>query len=294
MSTPYKHIEVVPFADAPFGAQIRGVSMAKPPSAPELRELERAYSEFALLLFRKQAITPDQQILFSRCFGELEQHVFSHWCLPDHPEILVVSNVQLNGEPVGVYNAGRYWHTDLSYMQAPSRGSLLYALEVPEADGQPLGNTYFASAAAAYASLPVATRERIHGLTGEFSLAHQRGKLMADGDQRARLSAAEAAATPTAVHALVQRHPVTQKPLLYVNEGHTQAIEGLSDQESTELLAELCGHITRDENVYCHRWRVGDVLMWDNIATQHLATFDYALPQRRLMHRTTIRGELLG
>ena len=270
------------------------MSLAELPAAPVLVELERAFSEFSLLLFRGQEVTPDQQVDFSRCFGELEQHVFSHWCLPEHPEILVVSNVQLNGEPVGVYNAGRYWHTDLSYMQAPSRGSLLYALEVPHADGRSLGNTYFASAAAAYASLPAATRNRVSDLKGEFSLAHQRSKLMSEGDQRAQLSDTEAAATPTAMHALVQRHPVSAKPLLYVNEGHTQAIVGLSDQQSEQLLAELCAHITRDDNVYCHRWQVGDVLMWDNIATQHLATFDYALPQRRLMHRTTIAGDTLG
>ena len=195
---------------------------------------------------------------------------------------------------VGVYNAGRYWHTDLSYMEAPSRGSLLYALEVPFAGGRALGDTCFASTAAAYDALPEETKRRIAGLRATFSLAHQRAKLRADGDTEAVLTEEQQAKTPVVTHNVVQEHPLTGRKCLFVNEGHTIELVGLPAEERRTLLAELCRHCTRPEFVYRHRWAVGDLLMWDNIPTQHLASFDYHLPQRRHMHRTTLVGSRLA
>ena len=179
-------------------------------------------------------------------------------------------------------------------MQAPSRGSILYAIEVPEEGDRALGNTYFASAAAAYAGLSDQKKAAIKEVTAEFSLGHQRQKLIQDGDPNAALTKEQQAKTPAATHRVVQRHPVTGKPLLYVNEGHTTRLLGIAESDAKELLSELCTHITQPEFVCCHQWKVGDVLMWDNVATQHLATFDYALPQRRYMHRTTLKGPLIS
>ena len=123
---------------------------------------------------------PEQHIAFSRRFGALEIHVLDQWRNPQHPELLVVSNIKDGDRHVGVYNAGRYWHTDLSYMQALSRGSLLYALEVPERNGRVLGDTLFASTTAAYAAMPASMQRCIADLSATFSLAHQRRKLLAD------------------------------------------------------------------------------------------------------------------
>lgn len=277
---------------APLGAEVLDVDLAAPLGDQAFARIAAAFNEHSLLLFRDQQLTPAQQVAFSRRFGELEHHLFSHWCLPDQPEVLIVSNVRRDGEPVGVYNAGRYWHTDLSYMQAPSRGSLLYALEVPhDADGRPLGDTWFADAAAAYDALDDAMKARIESLEAEFSLAHQRQKLLDEGDGGAALTDEQRARAPTVVRRIVQTHPLTGRRVLFVNEGHTQRLLGLPEAEASALLAELCAHVTRDEFVYRHSWRVGDVLMWDNYPTQHLAHFDYALPQRRLMHRTTLVGQ---
>ena len=192
---------------------------------------------------------------------------------------------------VGIYDAGRYWHTDLSYMEVPSRGSLLHAVEVPhDAAGEPLGDTLFASTAAAYEALSPGMKHRISGLSAEFSLANRHARLVADGDPGAALSDAHRKKAPPVVHKVVRTHPVTGRRSIYVNEGQTARILGPPDDEARDLLHELCAHCTRPEFVYRHRWRAGDLLIWDNIPTQHLAICDYALPQRRYMHRTTLRG----
>jgi len=286
-------LAIQPF-DTALGAQVSGLDLAEPLDDDTFGTIERAYNEHSLLLFRDQQLTPDQHIAFSQRFGNLQVHVLDQWCHPEHPELLVVSNIKDGDRHVGIYNAGRFWHTDLSYMQAPSRGSLLYALEIPVADGHPLGDTLFASTGAAYDALPESTRKRIGNLRATFSLAHQRAKLLAQGDTGSVLTEEQLAKTPVATHRIVQKHPVTGRTCLFINEGHAIEILDLQADESAELLRELCDHCTQPEFVYRHRWAVGDLLMWDNLATQHLAICDYALPQRRYLLRTTLEGVPIG
>ena len=283
-------LEIRPF-DAALGAEVRGVDLALELDDATFAAIERSWNEHSVLLFRDQAIDPARHIAFSRRFGDLEIHVLDQYLHPAHPEILIVSNVMDGDRHVGIYDAGRYWHTDLSYMAVPSRGSLLHAIEVPhDAAGQPLGDTLFASTAAAYDALAPEMKRRISGLTAEFSLANRHAKLVADGDPDAALSDAHREKTPPVVHKVVRTHPVTGRRSIYVNEGQTARILGLPDDEACGLLHELCTHCTRPEFVYRHRWRTGDLLIWDNIPTQHIAVCDYALPQRRYMHRTTLLG----
>ena len=283
--------EIRPF-EAALGAEVRGVDLALELDDETFAAIERAWNEHSVLLFRNQTINEARHIAFSRRFGDLEVHVLDQYLHPEHPEILIVSNVMEGDRHVGIYDAGRYWHTDLSYMEVPSRGSLLYAVEVPhDAAGEPLGDTLFASTAAAYDALPADTRHRISGLKAEFSLANRHARLVADGDPNAALSDAHQAKAPPVVHKVVRTHPITGRRSIYVNEGQTSRILGLPGDESRDLLRELCAHCTRPEFVYRHRWRAGDLLIWDNIPTQHIAICDYALPQRRYMHRTTLRGE---
>lgn len=286
-------LAIQPF-DAALGAQVSGLDLAEPLDDNTFATIEQAYNEHSLLLFRDQQLTPDQHIAFSQRFGNLQVHVLDQWCHPEHPELLVVSNIKDGDRHVGIYNAGRFWHTDLSYMQAPSRGSLLYALEIPVADGHPLGDTLFASTGAAYDALPESTRKRVGNLRATFSLAHQRAKLLAQGDTGSVLTEEQLAKTPVATHRIVQKHPVTGRTCLFINEGHAIEILDLPADESAELLRELCDHCTQPEFVYRHRWAVGDLLMWDNLATQHLAICDYALPQRRYLLRTTLEGVPIG
>lgn len=273
-----------------IGAEVRGVDLAVDLDDATFAAIEDAFHAHGVLVFRDQNVRADRQIAFSRRFGPLEVHVLDHYNHADHPEILVVSNVMEDGRHVGIYDAGRYWHTDLSYMKVPSRGSMLHAIEIPRKDGKALGDTLFAGAAAAYAALPDEKKQRIEDLEAVFSLAHRFAKLAADGDANAAYSDDQKAKTPDVSHRIVQSHPVTGRRILYVNEGHTARIDGMPADESRALLDELCAFCTRPEFVYRHKWRVGDVVMWDNVQTQHIALNDYALPQRRYLHRTTLTG----
>ena len=283
-------LHIRPF-EAALGAEVGGVDLSRDLDDATFGAIERAWNDHSVLLFRDQTIDEARHISFSRRFGDLEVHVLDQYLHPEHPEILIVSNVMDGDHHVGIYDAGRYWHTDLSYMAVPSRGSLLYAVEVPhDAAGEPLGDTLFASTAAAYDALPADTRHRLSGLKAEFSLANRHAKLVADGDPDAALSDTHQAKAPPVVHKVVRTHPVTGRRSIYVNEGQTSRILGLPEDESHDLLRELCAHCTRPEFVYRHRWQAGDLLIWDNIPTQHIAICDYALPQRRYMHRTTLRG----
>jgi taurine dioxygenase len=204
------------------------------------------------------------------------------------------------GNAIGVQDAGRFWHSDLSYKQVPSLLSALYALEVPVRDGVVLGSTSFASATAAYDALPEAEKRRLQGLRNVHSYRYYRARnVQAQKEEQARgartvqehaPSEAQLASVPDTEAPVVRTHPVTGRKSLFVNEAHTSRIVGLPEEEGAALLARLCAHIVEPEFRYEHRWRAGDLLMWDNVAVQHKANFDYELPLRRLMHRTTVRG----
>lgn len=282
--------DIRPF-EAALGAEVRGVDLSQDLDDATFAVIKRAWNDHSVLLFRDQAIDEVRHIAFSRRFGDLEIHVLDQYLHPEYPEILIVSNVMDDDRHVGIYDAGRYWHTDLSYMAVPSRGSLLYAIEIPrDAAGNALGDTLFASTAAAYDALSEPMKRRIAPLKAEFSLANRHARLVADGDPDAALSDAHRRKAPPVTHRVVRTHPDTGRRSIYVNEGQTSRILGLPEAEARDLLHALCAHCTRPEFVYRHRWRAGDLLMWDNIPTQHLAISDYALPQRRYLHRTTLRG----
>lgn len=283
-------LQVEPF-DGAIGAEVLNANLSQPLDAHEREILTEAWSQHSVLVFRDQTVTPDQFLRYSRYFGPLEVHVLEQYLHQTHPEILVVSNILENGKNIGIPDAGRYWHTDLSYLEVPSRGSILYAMEIPEENGKSLGNTLWASTAAAYEALPAATRARIDSLKAEYSLAKRFQKLADDGTKHIEMSEEQRAKTPTVTHPVVRTHPLTGRRGILVNEGHTTHIVGMPADESQVLLQELWDHTTKPEFVYRHEWRVGDVVMWDNTLTQHLAICDYALPQRRLLHRTTITGE---
>ena len=285
-------LEILPF-DAALGAEVRGVDLSRDIDDTTFATIARAWNDHSVLLFRDQAIDAVQHVAFSRHFGDLEVHVLDQYLHPEHPEILIVSNVMDGDRHVGIYDAGRYWHTDLSYLAVPSRGSLLYAMEVPhDAAGNPLGDTLFASTAAAYDALSEPVKRRIAELKAEFSLANRHAKLVATrtalsdppdsdgGERRAQEHLRHRQQAPPVVHKVVRTHPITGRRSIYVNAGQTSRILGLPEDEARNLLHELCAHCTRPEFVYRHRWRAGDLLIWDNIPTQHLAICDYALRVR--------------
>src|SRR5215471_8168491 len=141
-----------------IGAEIIGIDVSKPLPDDVFRKIDGAYNQYSVLVFRDQKLTPEQQIAFARRFGDLEISPRTEFALPGYPEVLVLSNIIENGKPIGNADAGRTWHTDMSYTNTPPRGSLLYAREIPLENGRALGDTVFASAAAAFESLPVERR----------------------------------------------------------------------------------------------------------------------------------------
>jgi taurine dioxygenase len=280
----------------PFGAEISDIDLAVPPDEDVFGRIVDALHDHAVVCIRRQTFAPSQHVDFSRRFGELEVHVQSSFNLKGHPEIYCISNcVDADGKPLGLAEAGRVWHTDLSYMAEPSRCSLLHALEVPQDDrGRPLGDTMFASARLAYAALPASAKARLNGLKAVHSYRQVYEKIVAKskpGRQGLKpLSEEQKRKVPPAMHPLVIAHPYTGEPILFCNDGITESILGLPEKEGATLLAELCAHVVKPEFVYRHKWQVGDLLIWDNIQTQHLAVDDYWLPQRRRMQRTTVKG----
>ena len=283
-----------------LGAEISGVDLSQPLDDNTFAQIANAFFDNEAAFFRNQNITPAQQIAFTRRFGTLEAHVRKESRLGGHDEIFVLSNkLDEHGKAIGAQDAGRYWHSDLSYKKEPSMLSALYSVEVPVKDGVALGNTYFASTTAAYAALPPATQQRLQNMKNVHSYREYRLKNYAGQQEDMRRgirtvqehapTPEQLASVPDTEMAVVRKHPVTGRNGIFANEGHTSHLCGMSRTESDAQLAELYAHITRPEFVYCHSWRAGDLLMWDNIAVQHKATFDYD-PLPRLMYRTTVRG----
>lgn len=272
--------------DAPFGAEILGLDLSQPLHPEDFARIHAAHLAHHVLVLRSQHITPEQQVQFSRRFGPLQIHVQKKFQLPGHPEVLIVSNIKDNGEPIGLGDAGHFWHSDLSYKQQPSLGSLLHAQELPSEGG----DTLFADQHAAYDALPQALKNTLAPLTAEHSYLARYEELRARSPWRPALTAAQLAEVQPVVHPVVRTHPETGRKALFVSEHFTTRIIGLPEDESRALLTELFALSVRPEFVYRHRWLAHDMVFWDNRSVIHLAagTPDHL---RRKLYRTTIEGD---
>jgi taurine dioxygenase len=275
-------LQIKPLSDH-VGAEISGLSLAADLPNDTFERIEDAYNRYSVLVFRDQGLTPEQQIAFARRFGALEISPRTQFALPGYPEILVLSNIVENGKPIGNADAGQTWHTDMSYTKTPPRGSLLYAREIPIENGRALGDTAFASAAAAFEALPTDKQASLLGLR---AIHRASAKKYAAGSKLGE----SVKDIPDVEHPVIQTHPVTGRKAIYVLEGECVGICGMPDEHSLPLIKELADMVTRPQFCYRHQWRLADLLMWDNSMTQHLAISDYQLPLRRLMHRVTVNG----
>lgn len=280
------NIEIRPLSDV-LGAEVIGADLARFDDDEQYGCIHQALLDYGVLAIRDQHMTPEQHIAFSRRFGELEIHVLDQFLLPDHPEILRISNKTVNGQPIGLQDAGNEWHTDLSYQANPALGSLLYALEIPPQGG----DTLFASLYAAYNALTDAMKARLDGLRAIHGYAqyHERSRHKAHGQARSDMTDAQRARVPEVSHPLVRTHPETGRKALYLSPGLTVGIEGLNEAGQA-LLKMLNEHATQPAFTYRHHWQLHDVLLWDNRCTIHLATA-YDPQHTRHMHRTTIKGD---
>jgi taurine dioxygenase len=282
---PGQQFDVRPFAEK-VGAEIVGLDLSRPLNDADFARVHQAHLDYHVVVFRDQHITPQQQIDFSRRFGVLQIHVLKQFLLAHHPEILIVSNIVENGQPVGLGDAGKYWHSDLSYKELPSLGSMLYAQELPSEGG----DTLFADMHLAWDTLPehlrkaMEGRSAVHSYTSRYSHGHN-----AD-NWRPTLSAEQLAQVAVVSHPIVRTHPENGRKALFVSEGFTTHIVGLPEDESQAILTELYAHSVRPEGVYRHKWQENDMVFWDNRSLIHLAggTPDHL---RRRLHRTTIQGD---
>jgi taurine dioxygenase len=263
---------------ASLGAEVTGIDLAREPQR-HAQELRSAFLAHGVLVVRDQKLTPDQFVGIARTFGPIEPYesTVKQYLMDGYPDIIVLSNIMRDGKPIGLRDAGQYWHTDRSYVQEPAWSSMLHAIKLPvDAAGVTRGATQFASSTAAWNELPEPLKRKVKDLSAVHRYVY-------------RYTAAPENRLPPVEHPIALRHPYTGAASLYVNRGFTSHVSGMSPEDSDALLAELYAHAEQPRFVYTHQWKPGDLLFWDNFSTQHNAVSDYDLPLERLMWRTTIR-----
>lgn len=269
-----------------LGAEIVGLDLTARLNTDTIAALHAAWHAHLVLLFRGQQLSPQQQIDFSRHFGELDDHAaipkFRH---PEHPQILLVNNHEAaTGKKLSV---GRQWHSDLSTTLRPAKGSLLHAQQLPPVGG----DTMFCNMYRAWESLSplyrqwLEGRDALHDMTAARETRLQRTPAELDDIRRRN---------PPVWQPIARRHDGTGRTALFVSEMTTVAIDGLTAEESAPILQFLFAHSTPPENVYRHVWRPADALLWDNRCAMHIALADYDLTQQRTMFRTTLLGQPSG
>jgi taurine dioxygenase len=278
-------VTVSPLSPA-VGAEVAGVDL-RALGSDDFACIEQAWHRRSVILIRGQQLSDDDLLDFSRRLGELDpppNQERGRISPPGYPDVYVVSNVlDEKGEPIGALGAGEAtWHTDMSYLDLPPDASMLYSLEIPPSGG----DTYFCGMQAAWAAMPAALKAKLSGRRIKHDGTFNSGGYVRQGVTPTD----DPHAAPGAWHPAVCAHPVTGVPQLYLGRRRNSYVEGLSPAESDALLDELWDYATAPEFVYQHRWRLGDLVLWDNRSTMHRRDpFDGAA--RRVMHRTQIKGK---
>jgi taurine dioxygenase len=275
-------ISVKPIAGA-LGAELAGIDLSQPLPDAAVGEIRKALREHLVIFFRDQHLTPAQHLAFGRHFGELQVHDFVEG-MDDNKEILEVRK-----EAHETRNFGGGWHTDVSYLERPALGSVLYAREVPEVGG----DTMFANQYLAYETLSDGLKKMLDGMTAVHSARRPYGLDAArarEGNTSSMRFNFSNSAEAEMEHPVVRTHVDTGKKALYVNRNFTIRFKNMTEAESAPLLDYLCDHAARPEFTCRFRWQRNSIAFWDNRCTQHNAINDYH-GQRRVMHRVTIEGE---
>ncbi len=267
-----------------FGGETADVDLSAPLSNEAFADLEAAFFAAQVLVLRGQSITPAQYVAFACRFGPPEPHVIDQFHHSVDPNILILSNRMEHGRPLGLADAGSYFHTDYSYLQVPARATMLYSIEVPEVGG----NTLFANQYAAYDGLSDAMKRRVANLVG---VHHYGNRKVADEMSRTAaspLTDEQKAKLPLITHPIVRAHPVTGRKALYAVSGSSYGIVGVPQDEALALLDELTAHATQPKFLLEYAYRPGDVVIWDNASLLHSATLTDPVHPRTLW-RITIK-----
>jgi taurine dioxygenase len=286
MATVMDNMTVKPLSEA-LGAEISGINAAELDDAT-FEKLRDVFHENLVVVVKGQDLTPAQQTEFARRFGEIQYHISPEYLMKDQPEVMILSNEKEDGKFIGLPDGGSEWHSDHSYVDQPTGYTMLQAIKVPK-DG---GDTEWTNMVRAYEALSGDMKSRLDGLIGIHSFNRMKNQRLSvpvrhmnDPDYYKR-------SPPDSFHPIVRTHPHTGKKALYISPRFTIGIKDMDDAEAQPLLDDLFSHIQNREFIYHHRWTVGDLLMWDNRATIHLALLGVPEGQARRMHRTTVLGEI--
>jgi taurine dioxygenase len=272
-----------------LGARITGVDLNRPLSDEDFAGVLRALGDYGVVCFPDQPIEAAALRAFSSRFGALQVIAGSAGrSEPGMPEVSILSNVIVDGRPIGIPDAGQDWHTDMTYNRTVGFVNVLVAKKVPVRDGKPLGATEFANTQAAYADLPDAVKEKLAPATATHDWNNFHELMRRKGSQRPALTEAQRRERPPVSHPVFLTHPITGRKVIYVNPGFTVKIDQLDDEESRETLEFLFAHVLKPQYRYVHEWAVGDVLVWDHIGTWHYAVPDYTPEEHRLMKRCQV------
>jgi alpha-ketoglutarate-dependent taurine dioxygenase len=273
-----------------MGATIEGLDLGRPLEERAVEEVIQALGRYGVVRFPGQQLSAQQQKDFAARFGELEINVASGaYQEPGIPEVMILSNIVRDGRPIGLADAGQDWHTDMSYSRTIAFANVLYALEVPQRNGKPLGATEFSSMQAAYEGLPEHLKKSLEGKTVLHDFNKFWEKMRRErGSKRPPLTEAQRKAKPPVSHPIFLRHPITGRKVLYANPGYSMRINELPEKESDETLQFLFEHQLKPEYRYRHEWSKGDLLMWENFGTIHNAIADYGPDEHRLIKRCQV------
>jgi taurine dioxygenase len=252
----------------------------------DFREVWDTFFASQVLVFRKQKFSPTEFLAFARQFGSPEPHVIDQFHHPEHADILILSNVQKNGQPTGLADAGTYFHTDYSYLDVPARATTLYSIRVPKVGG----DTLFANQYAAYDDLPSGMKKKIEDLV---ALHHYGNRDDLDKGSRtvaSVLTEEQEQRMAWVRHRIARKHPVTGRTALYAVSGSSFGIEGMPQDEAIDLLDELKRHATQEKYQARLKYGIGDVVIWDNASLLHSATLIDPNDARTLW-RVTIKEE---
>jgi taurine dioxygenase len=283
-------IQVTPLSRA-CGAEIKGVDLTKPLTIEVVKTIQDAWDKHLVLVFRGQQVSQDDQLRFASYFGDLGLRKRAPEKLrsrtegilqdsnKDSDKVLLVSNIKVDGKPIGAFGEGEFWfHIDSGYTPRPYKYTFLYALELPSTGG----NTMFSNMYKAYEAVPVALKQKLNGRKALHIHEYNRSKQAG--------SSGDISEIPHHFHPLFITHPGTGRKTLFVDRLMTTRIEGMDAAESDAILDQLYEIGERREFIFEHVWKLGDFLMWDNRCTIHART-DFPKEERRLLRRCTVEGE---
>ncbi|NDY82514.1 TauD/TfdA family dioxygenase [Orrella sp. NBD-18] len=275
-----------------LGARVENIDLSQPLSAENYKTIEGLLGKYGVLCFPKQQLSSQQLKDYSSNFGSLEINVANVYQEPGLPEVMILSNKKVDGKPIGLGDAGQDWHTDMSYSKMIAFTNVLYGIEIPRRNGEPLGSTEFSNMRAAYLALPEDLKTKLDGMT----VLHDFNKFWENmrkqpGSTRAPLTEEQRKAKPPVSHPIFLTHPITGEKVLYANPGYSIRINELPEEESDRILAFLFEHQLQPQFRYRHRWTEGDVLMWDNMGTIHNAIADYKPDEPRYIKRCQVMAD---